>query len=202
MNEVILLLDYIPELISYFAIGFIYLSFYRFARLKKNEINLLLYLFECFSISLIIKTLYVCACKLIKVSYVNGAISYLICFIIAIVFAYIIAKIVNKEKFNSFLLHLGVHKTINDSIWKDIYKANTWMYIQLKDNPYGYWGECQFIEEDASDPKIVLIHYRIIKTETGEQIADHSHDNNTILINTKDVVCIELKYGLKEKQTN
>ncbi len=200
MNDIISLINNLPTIISYLVYGLIYLSVFNFIRIDKKE-KTKIYFLSCIAISFVIKVVYDLITGMInKIPFIdietNSILYHFLCITFTLAIAYISAKISISKWVNKFLLCIGINKTTNSNIWNDISEDYTWMYIHLKNDEKGYWGECKYIEENCSNPKIVLYSYQIINTQTDNTIMDCSNDENKcIIVDTSDIKAIEITYN-------
>lgn len=200
MSDITSLINNLPIIISYIAYGLIYLSVFNFIRSEKKE-KTKIYFLSCVAISFIIEIIFDFITKLAnKIPGIDieedSGLYYLLCMLFTLLIAYISAKVFTSKWFNSLLLNIGIHRTTNSNIWNDISVNHTWLYIHLKNDENGYWGECKYIEENCSNPKIVLYSYQIINTKTGETVIDYSEDiNKCIMVDTNDIKAIEITYN-------
>ena len=181
------LIGVIPDLISLFLPGFLFLSIYSWFVNKKNDISIII-LWSLF-ISYITNIL--AGLTPIKNSSILSIISILIATGLSIA-AIFICK---SNIFAKFLKSVN-NKTINDDIFNDIidYKKRTIMCIYLKNSDKFYCGTYCVREEKGLESWIVLVDYNI-SNDDGVifDSASVSH-HYSMAVNERDIERIELVY--------
>ena len=105
----------------------------------------------------------------------------------------LIGKIVSNRRFSNFLCEIHVNRTLNENIWDDVIRPNTWIRVFMKDGT-SYLGQYKYGETFKSEPIIVLHTYQKLNAN-AKIIIDNSHNlNELIMINTKDFDRIEITY--------
>lgn len=205
MNEIIKLIEVLPEIISYIIYGAIFLSIYNFTTYKEDAQKNKSYLISCVTISFIIKICFDGIIALVnewlKKELANNGTGYYIGIILfTVLTAYLSGKIVTSSWIKTFLLKIKIERTPNKNIWDDIIQENTWLYVHIKDKDYAYLGLLQYVEENCSNPKVVLSNYKLITMSTAETKKDYSNDSNKkILLDTSNIEVIEIIYNNKPK---
>lgn len=205
MNEIIKLIEVLPEIISYIIYGAIFLSIYNFTTYKEDAQKNKSYLISCVTISFIIKICFDGIIALVnewlKKELANNGTGYYIGIILfTVLTAYLSGKIVTSNWIKTFLLKIKIERTPNKNIWDDIIQENTWLYVHIKDKDYAYLGLLQYVEENCSNPKVVLSNYKLITMSTAETKKDYSNDSNKkILLDTSNIEVIEIIYNNKPK---
>lgn len=205
MDNIIKFIEILPEIISYIIYGVVFLSIYNFTTYKNEVQKTKSYLISCVTISFIIKICFDGIIALVnewlKKELVNNGTRYYIGIILfTVLTAYFSGKIVTSNWFKTFLLKIKIERTPNKNIWDDIIRKNTWLYVHIKNKDYACLGELQYVEENCSNPKIVLSNYQLIKMSTAETKKDYSNDSNKkILLDTSNIEIIEIIYNNKQK---
>lgn len=186
----------LPTIISYIAYGAVFLSIYRFMTFKDKKQEFTEFFFICATISFIIKTIGDIFLAVLRIEEYSSSSTYYACvLIITALLAYISARVSISKWFNSFLLCIGVQRTTNSTIWRDVIKNNTKVVVHLKDEDLAYVGYHKYTEDNRENPRIVLSHYSLVKLSTTEILVDYSNDSNrVIMLATDDIDAIEFIY--------
>lgn len=192
MKEIIELISYIPTIVSYVAFGGIFLFTFNFITVKEQRDKTDNFLIACITVSFVIKTI---LSQILKTIAEDSGKYLLIGCTFSAVIAYLFGLVCNSRRFNNLLLKLGINRTTNGNIWKDIIRPYTWLLVHINGEEYGYLGEVKNVEEHTSAPKIVLKNFSKINIRTGSEIVDYSDDKNrSVLIDTKCADVIEVIY--------
>lgn len=176
----------------YMVQGYVFISVYNFILCKTSELNHLF--FKSVVASYILKVVFDSILMAIPNFEVNGIGYVPLLFIFSTVCGYVCALIFKSEKINDLLLKIGVDRTVNDNIWRDVIKKYTWVLYYCKSTKLVYYGQYKYGEEFGSEPIIALIRYQVMDLD-GNIIEDNSDDyNQVVLLNTRDFERIELTY--------
>lgn len=109
--------------------------------------------------------------------------NFLIYIAITVVLSYIISQIVVSKKWEVILLRIGIHRTVNENVWADIFKEKgCGVMISQKDSNMKYYGSMRFYETHNNQPVIALSNYKVFKGNDLEKpIEDHSDNSNAMV---------------------
>lgn len=200
MEEILDLINSLPLIMSYIVYGSLFLSIFNFITFKSKKYEIKHYFISCITVSFIIKIIFDWILNLwsthttVKIA-TDTVEYYLLSFGFTVIVAYIGGILFSSKCFNRLLLNFGIKRTVNENIWEDVIQNDTWLYIHMKNEDYGYLGLHRYSEENCSNPKIVLGFYQLIEKSTGKVVTDCSDDDNKlIMIDTKNVDTIEIIY--------
>lgn len=186
------LINNIPTVMLYMAQGYVFISVYNFMLCKTSELNHLF--FKSVVVSYVLKVIFDSILTIMPNCEVNGTGYVPLLFIFSAFCGYVCALLFKSEKVNDFLLKIGIDRTVNESIWRDVIKKYTWVLYYCKSTKLAYYGQYKYGEEFGSEPIIALIRYQVMDLD-GNIIEDNSNDyNQVVLLNTKDFERIELVY--------
>ena len=192
MKETIQLIDSIPIIISYVAFGSVFLFTFNFITYKDRQVEIKNYLISCVTASFVIRII---LNQLFKTIPENSKKYFLIGCVFSAVTAYIGGIICNSKRFNRVIQLLGIYRTTNNVIWKDVIEPYTWLFMHINGEDYGYLGEVKYVKKKTSTPKVVLKNYSKVNIKTGKDIVDYCDDKNrTILIDSKNTDIVEIIY--------
>ncbi len=159
------LIKIVPDLISLFLPGFIFMSIYNWIKNKKTDFSLMVIwsLFISYIITILCSVIH----KVIFINYTfDNTLKSFIYLIIGFVLPFIFYFVGNTKLFSVFL-RTTTNKTINQSIFDDIidYKSPNFIKINLKTSNITYIGSLKYIEENGKDSYIALENPYIINQE-------------------------------------
>lgn len=198
MTWVTNLVNNIPQIVSYVAFGYIYLTAYYWISFKDNkDFNNIL--FKSLIANYILTTIYHGIGRVFGVTIQYVSVRIVLYTVISVLLGLVIGRLVVARTFNKFLHIVKAGRTTNNNIWDDILDSThwTWLCIYLKDGT-SYFGQCRYSEPFKSEPIIMLTTYQKFNPD-GDMIEDYSQDNNrAIVMNTKDFDRIEVVYQDKD----
>lgn len=186
----------VPDLISLFLSGFIFILMYNWLNNKKSDNSSIIIL--SLVISVLIRSFYSTIHKFILNETLFDDSEKIIVYSLTGVFlAFVITYLRNTKIIRAILFKVN-NKTINDDIFNDIidYKKITTMHIYLKSSDECYCGRYLIREENGMDSWISLIDYYKKNKTTNNIVFDprKSGIKSTVTINFKDIERIELFY--------
>ena len=188
----------------YMVQGYVFISIYNFIRFKQNDLNHLFFksivtsyilkvLFDwIFVKSIIIDEAVVRLVRIFNVEY-ESSIYCILLLIFSVILSFVSARIIQHEKFNDFLMWIGIKRTTNSSVWEDVIKPNCWLMVYLSSSESVYFGQYKYGEEFVNKPLIVLEHYKIMDLD-GNTKTDCSESSDIAVIDTKNIERIEIAY--------
>ena len=102
---------------------------------------------------------------------------------ITVVLSYVISRIVVSKKWEVILLKVGIHRTVNENIWADIFKEEgCGVMVSQKDSNVKYYGSMRFYETHNNQPVVALSNYKVFRGNNLEKpIEDHSDNSNAMV---------------------
>ncbi len=173
------LIELLPQLIIYIILGFIFLRVFRYMCTIKNSDEYEHTIWESLLVGFVLKRCYD------MVPSINYAIDVIGMIITTIAISTIFAKVYSSKLFDKVLKTIGVHRTQNKYLWKDIEDPD---YRTIVDaiNPEtneAYHGVVVLYEEFKEHPQIVLSYYKYYEDwHTGKTCFDFSDDPSKIVI--------------------
>ena len=188
----------------YMVQGYVFISIYNFIRFKQNDLNHIFfksivtsYILKVFFDWMFVKNVTVDETVVRLVRLFNAdyeSIGYCILLLLfSAILSFILAIITQHEKFNEFLLRVGIKRTTNSNIWEDVIKPNCWLMVYLNSRELVYFGQYKYGEEFEKKPLLVLEHYQV-KDLDGKIKTDCSNSSEVAIIDTKDIERIEIVY--------
>lgn len=186
-----------PEIISYFVYGYIYLTAYYWVSFKSSQ-NFKYILFKSVAVNYILTVIYQIICGKLGIVLVYTNLQTVILVVVSMVLGLCVGRFIVSHWFNGFLHLLHIGRTTNDNIWDDIIKPCTWVCVYMKDGT-SYMGQYRYGEPFQREPIVALATY--LKYDKYDNIvSDKSQDKNRmILLNTKDFEKIEIIYDEKQE---
>lgn len=177
---------------QYIIYGYIFLSCYYWITFKDNKDfnNMIIKSVAC---SYILKLTYDIVFHRLKIVFSSNTQEAIIYVIVSAVCGLLIGKIVSDRHFSEILCKLHIDRTINENIWDDIIRPNTWIRVFMKDGT-SYLGQYKYGESFKSEPIIVLCTYQKLNVNAEIVIDNSRNPNELIMINTKDFDRIEITY--------
>lgn len=179
------MLEILPQIIWYIAIGYILLKTFHFVALKQNTLNLE----HILTASLVVGFIFCNIMYLIPCS-INQLVDHIIIILFAVIIGYFSGRVLNSRFAIDILDKLKIRDTPNLYFWDDILDNNYPMKIQVLHNNKKYEGMLHNYESYSNNPHIVLASY-IIKNINDEIIEDHSKSKNSLIVldtsNTDDI---------------
>lgn len=179
-------------ILSYIVYGYIFLSCYYWITFKDNKDfkNLII---KSIASSYILKLSYDILFQKLGITFSSNEKQTIFYIVISAAFGLIIGKIISNRRFSEILCKLHINRTMNENIWDDVIRPNTWIRVFMKDGT-SYLGQYKYGESFKNEPIIVLYTYQKLDSN-AEVIIDNSHNlNELIMINTKDFDRIEITY--------
>jgi len=192
IDNIIKLIELIPDLFIYLAVGYVFLKVYEFVRANETSIEYGQTIFRSIVCSYVIKTIFDLVTNDLFTS--NTAYTPLL-LLFAVVLGYVSALVIKSKGLEAFLLSTKTNRTVNKNIWIDIFSVDGDVRLYTNDGKYIYEGCFETCEEDTREPLIVLKRYQKKKIEDEKEmiIVDYTDDDKQmIVINTKDIGVIEM----------
>lgn len=192
------LIEFLPQIIIYIVLGFVFLRIFRYMCTIKNSEGYEHIVWESLLVGFVLKHCYM----LIPFS-VNYVVDIIGMIITTVFLAGIMSKLYSSRKVDNVLRYIGVHRTRNKYIWKDIEDPD---YIMVADviNPdtkEAYHGVVIYYEEFERYPQIVLNHYQYWENWHDNLTMDFSNDpSKVVLVDTTRFSRITISYDSKSKK--
>ena len=187
------LLDHIPELLSIFFPGFVYMYCRYWLKSKNVSDHATLIFLWSILVGVLISSFW----SIVRIIFLPTwncpePLKIIVYVITAGCVSYII-YIIGQSKIFQEILHKTTHQTSNDVIWDDIidYDKNQMMIIYLNSGIY-YIGKFSMLSTD--NQWITLIFASTYDTKTHEEKYTNSHNEKCVAIPLKNVDRIELMY--------
>lgn len=175
------LITYMPQIFTYFTLGYIFLHIFRYANTIKNSEEYEHVIFESLLVGYIIDAVWE-VISLGKIQLLNNtAVKYLIMLIGTIIISFIFGKIYSLKCWDNFMNHIGIHRTRKSYMMGDMLdtKGGTFLDLRNMQTKERYFGEIFICEEYTNTPKVVLIHYKYWRDyEDDDLIEDYTADNH------------------------
>ena len=150
---------------------------------------------KCVVINYILKNFYkITFFQFISNKYENCPIVVVLLYVITLIIALTLGKIVHATWFNDTLEKIHLYRTTNKNIWDDIVKTGMFLRIYMKDGT-SYLGIYRKSENFEREPFILLSRYQEFNKD-NRIIKDYfDNTNKFILLNTKDFERIKIDYS-------
>ena len=187
------LIEFLPQFIIYIVLGFIFLRFFRYMCTIKNSDKYEHIIWESLLVGFVLKQCY----TIIPFS-INYTVDIIGMIITTIIIAGIFAKIYSSKCLDKFLRLIGVHRTRNKYIWKDIEDPDYIINADVinPDTHEAYHGVIIYYEEFERNPQIVLNHYQYWEDwHNDEPTMDFTNDpSKIVLVDTTQFSRITISY--------
>lgn len=178
------IIESLPYFIVCIALGFVFLRVFRHMCSIENSDNHEHIIWESLFVGFILKNGF----ALIPFS-INQTADIIGMTISTFIFAVIFAKLYSSTKIDSLFRKLGVYRTRNKYIWKDIEDTKNATKIKVinPDTKEAYSGVLKYYEEYERHPQIVLQNFKYWKNEKDEEPKyDYSEEPHCVtLIDTE-----------------
>lgn len=187
------LIELLPQLIVYIVLGFIFLRIFRYMCTIKNSDEYEHIIWESLMVGFVLKHCY----AIIPFS-INYTVDIIGMIITTIIIAGITAKGYSSKKLDRILQRIGIHRTRNKCIWKDIEDPDFIITADVM-NPStyeAYHGVIVYYEEFERQPQIVLNHYQYWEDwHKDETKMDFANDpSKIVLVDTTQFSRITISY--------
>ena len=193
------LIEFLPQVIIYIILGFIFLRIFRYMCTIKNSEEYEHIVWESLLVGFVLNHCYM----LIPIS-VNYAVDIIGMIVMTVILAGVFSKIYSSNKLDKALRYLGVHRTRNKYIWKDIEDHDYKMEVALMnpDTKEAYQGVIVYYEEFEKHPQIVLTQYRYWEDWHKEEPDMNFTDNpeKIALVDTAQFSRINIIYDKKSRK--
>lgn len=183
----------LPNFIIYIILGFLFLRVFKYMCTLKNSNEYEHVLMESILVGFILKQGY----NLIIPS-INDTIDIIIMIIITIIIAILFAKLYSSKFIDKFLYMMGVHRTRNKYIWKDIEDQDYRIVVDVfnPDTNEAYHGVVIYYEEFKEHPQIVLNYYQYFENwHNGKVTMDFSKNpNKVVIVDTEQFSRVTISY--------
>lgn len=196
------LISYLPDVIIYIVLGFIFIKVYRFVSVIKNPSDYKHILTESLIYGFILNSIYKLIHSMIPIN-VNVYIGRICMILLTVVAAYISARIVYGQLFTNILCKLNIHQTPIKDFWVDITQGEYSSYITVIDDKHQsiIRGKIKLIETYNDRPLIQISNYTTTDFNTGE-ISEQKDDFETIVIDSSKYSEIYLWHPQPEDKEN
>lgn len=188
------LVQTLPQIFFYIAIGFIYIHSYRFVHIVENESNISSALIEYIICGFVIKS----AFSLIPIS-INYVLDNIIIMILSIIIGYGVATLVQSRFIGKLCSLLKIRQTSNLYVWHEVGDREYSVYVEVEDEKgLAYLGVLVNTETYQRFPIIRLALFEVYKDD--KLIEDHTDDpTRVIMIDTSKFSVIRLYYDKNSK---
>lgn len=177
------------------AYGYVFICIYNFICSKDNNVNQKYKIITSVVLNYFLVQIYHCIPHLPKDNF-------LIYIAISIALSYIIGRIVVSKAWEVILLKIGIHRTVNENVWADIFKEEgCGVLISQKDSNIKYYGSMRFYETHNNQPVVALSNYQVFRGNDLENpIEDHSGNGNAMVSLKITADTIVQIYSTRKKQ--
>lgn len=196
------LISYLPDVIIYIVLGFIFIKVYRFVSVIKNPSDYKHILTESLIYGFILNSIYNLIYSMIPIN-INIYIGRICMILLTVMAAYISARIVYGQLFTNILCKLNIHQTPIKDFWVDITQGEYSSYITVIDDKHQsiIRGKIKLIETYNDRPLIQISNYTTTDFNTGE-ISEQKDDFETIVIDSSKYSEIYLWHPQPEDEEN
>lgn len=179
------LISYLPDVIIYIVLGFIFIKVYRFVSVIKNPSDYKHILPESLIYGFILNSIYNLIYSMIPIN-INIYIGRICMILLTVAAAYLSARIVYSQLFTNILCKLNIHQTPIKDFWVDITQGEYSSYITVIDDKHQsiIRGKIKLIETYNNRPLIQISNYTTTDFNTGEINNQKNNDFETIVIDT------------------
>ena len=182
----------LPNYIIYIILGFLFLRVFKYMCTLKNSNEYEHVLMESVLVGFILKQFYDLFPS------INDAIDIIGMTIATIIIAVIFAKFYSSKFIDKILCMMGVHRTRNKYIWKDIEDPDYRIVADVfnPDTNEAYHGVVIYYEEFKEHPQIVLNYYQYFENwHNGKVTMDFSKNpNKVVIVDTEQFSRVTISY--------
>jgi hypothetical protein len=188
------LIRVIPELITIFLPGFIFINIYNWLVARK-DMDFSIVVLWSFFISVIIRTVYQAGHSILPIELeIAEQVKTLVYIMTAGISPFFVWTL--KEQCFSKLVSIN-NKSINDEIWNDVinYKESTMLKVYLKESDILYIGRFATREEKGLDSWIAITEYaRFNKNNDLQYYSTEQNEKSMVVVNMRDIERVEFVY--------
>lgn len=184
------LVQILPQIFFYIAIGYVYIHSYRFVRVIENEPNISSALIEYTICGFVIKSIF----SLIPIT-INYVLDNIIIMILSIIVGYGVATLIQSSLVVKICSRLKIQQTPNLYVWHEVGDKENNVYVEVEDDKgLSYLGVLVNTETYQRFPIIRLALFEVYKND--KLIEDHTDDpTRVIMIDTSKFSVIRLYYA-------
>lgn len=179
------LISYLPDVIIYIVLGFIFIKVYRFVSVIKNPSDYKHILTESLIYGFILNSIYNLIYSMIPIN-INIYIGRICMILLTVAAAYLSARIVYSQLFTNILCKLNIHQTPIKDFWVDVTQGEYASHITIFDREHNLIirGKVKMIETYNDRPLIQISNYTTttLNNDTINNLEDNSVE--TIIIDT------------------
>lgn len=192
IEDLNLLIDRIPEILSYVVYGYIFLVAYYWISFKDNK-DFKNVIIKSVAASYILTTIFDIIILKLAIEFSSNHTKNFVYIIFSAALGLILGKIITHPRVNNILCKLHIYRTTNENIWDDVIKPYTWVRVFMSDGT-SYMGLYKYGEPFKSEPIIVLIMWQKLDKDANVIIDNTQNPNELIMLNTKDFEKIEFTH--------
>ena len=188
------LIEYLPEIILYLAVGFAFLKTYHFVALRQNMNSPE----HIVAGSLVVGFIYCNIAALIPFS-----ISYYVDIIgliaTAVILGYLCGRFVVSVTGSKILDKIGICDTGNVYLWDDLMDKDWPMKVVVKYRDCSYIGMLSNFESYSNSPHISIASY-VMMDQCGKVMEDHTNDDGVVIVlPTENAISVKIEYAEKSR---
>lgn len=195
MNNIKELLEILPQIIIYVAVGFIFLKTFHFVALKQNSIDI----DHVLTASLVVGFIYCQIAYLIPFS-ISYEIDHIGIIISSLCFGYLAGRLARSKVWLRILEFFKIYDSFNMYFWDDLMPEDCTMKVYVHMNEKSYEGMVHTYESYSNSPHLVLASF-IVKDKNNNILEDFSEDfTKVIILDASHAESIYVEYGKKSRE--
>lgn len=184
------LIKYLPDIIIYIVVGFIFIRIFHFIALMQNSTDINHILSSAFVIGYIYCNIAYC----IPIS-INYYIDHVFIILSSVVVSFFLGRFVASKKYMKLFDKLGIRNSFNTYIWDDLMDQSKPMKIIITYDTLQYEGMLHNFESYSNSPHITLASY-IVRDSNGLTIKDYTDNHtNVVVLDSSTAKCVEIVYS-------
>lgn len=184
------LINYLPDIIIYIVVGFIFIRIFHFIALMQNSTDIK----HILSSALVIGYVYCNIAYCIPIS-INYYVDQVLIILSSVVVSFFLGRFVAGRKYMKLFNKLRIRNSFNTYMWDDLMDQTEPMKITITYDTSQYEGMLYYFESYSNSPHITLASY-IVRDFNKLTTKDYTDDHTKVVIlDSSTAKCIEIIYG-------
>ena len=189
------LLDILPQIVVYVAVGFIFLKTFHFVALRQNSMDI----DHILTASLVVGFIYCNVAYMIPFS-ISYEIDHIGIIVSSLFFGYFAGRLARSKVWLRILDFFKIYDSFNMYYWDDLMPEDSTMKVYVHMNEKIYEGMVHTYESYSNSPHIVLASF-IVKDNNNNVLEDFSDDcTKVIILDASQAESVYVEYSEKSKE--
>ena len=188
------LIEYLPDIILYLAVGFAFLKTYHFVALRQNNNSP-----DHIIVGSLVSGFIYCSIMTLIPFSISYYVDIILMIMGAVVVGYILGKIAVSPLTSKMLDILHICDTGNVYLWDDLMDQDWPMKVVVKYSDYSYIGMLSNFESYSNSPHISIASY-VMMDQYGKVMEDYTNDDGVVIVlPTENAISVKIEYAEKSR---